>query len=185
MARRIVPKVGIQRSLDHLRADQGVPLRTHASARVGHHSGVSGGAVFAGDQSLPDGRGPGACRELAPSKQESTTYEPSPVCKLLILGCRLLIPDRLLAGRAHEAAVDGDRSVLSALELTVPLAVRHARDYLFGLPVSMSMREVEGSNFQGHHGDLVYARRNIQEGAFDAIDASPRKIWDINLEIGG
>ncbi len=147
MARRIVPKVGIQRSLDHLRADQGVPLRTHASARVGHHSGVSGGAVFAGDQSLPDGRG--------------------------------------LAGRAHEAAVDGDRSVLSALELTVPLAVRHARDYLFGLPVSMSMREVEGSNFQGHHGDLVYARRNIQEGAFDAIDASPRKIWDINLEIGG
>ena len=38
----------------------------------------------------------GACRELAPSKQESTTYEPSPVCKLLILGCRLLIPDRLL-----------------------------------------------------------------------------------------
>ena len=43
----------------------------------------------------------GACRELAPSKQESTTYEPSPVCKLLILGCRLLIPDRLLGiGRA-------------------------------------------------------------------------------------
>ena len=38
----------------------------------------------------------GACRELAPSKQESTTYEPSMVCKLLILGCRLLIPDRLL-----------------------------------------------------------------------------------------
>ena len=40
--------------------------------------------------------GLGACRELAPSKQESTTYEPFPVCKLLILGCRLLIPDRLL-----------------------------------------------------------------------------------------
>ena len=39
----------------------------------------------------------GVCRELAPSKQESTTYEPSLVCKLLILGCRLLIPDRLLA----------------------------------------------------------------------------------------
>ena len=38
----------------------------------------------------------GACRELAPSKQESTTYEPSLVCRLLILGCRLLIPDRLL-----------------------------------------------------------------------------------------
>ena len=38
----------------------------------------------------------GACRELAHSKQESTTYESSPVCKLLILGCRLLIPDRLL-----------------------------------------------------------------------------------------
>ena len=34
---------------------------------------------------------------IAPSKQESTTYEPSLVCKLLILGCRLLIPDRLLA----------------------------------------------------------------------------------------
>ena len=41
----------------------------------------------------------GACRELAPSKQESTTYEPSLVCKLLILGCRPLIPDRLLAPR--------------------------------------------------------------------------------------
>ena len=44
----------------------------------------------------PLSTGLGACRELAPSKQESTTYEPSPVCKLLILGCRLLIPDRLL-----------------------------------------------------------------------------------------
>ncbi len=41
----------------------------------------------------------GACRELAPSKQESTTYEPSLVCKLLILGCRLLIPDRLLEAK--------------------------------------------------------------------------------------
>ena len=44
----------------------------------------------------------GACRELAPSKQESTTYEPSLVCKLLILGCRLLIPDRLLARIFHQ-----------------------------------------------------------------------------------
>ena len=52
----------------------------------------------------------GACRELAPSKQESTTYEPSLVCKLLILGCRLLIPDRLLGdifayALAHERRV--------------------------------------------------------------------------------
>ena len=38
----------------------------------------------------------GACRELAPSKQESTTYRPGMARKLLILGCRLLIPDRLL-----------------------------------------------------------------------------------------
>ena len=38
----------------------------------------------------------GVCRELAPPNQESTTYEPSLVCKLLILGCRILIPDRLL-----------------------------------------------------------------------------------------
>ena len=44
----------------------------------------------------------GACRELAPSKQESTTYEPSLVCKLLILGCRLLIPDRLLDKKLDE-----------------------------------------------------------------------------------
>ena len=43
------------------------------------------------------GRLLGVCRELAPSNQESTTYEPSLVCKLLILGCRILIPDRLLA----------------------------------------------------------------------------------------
>ena len=41
----------------------------------------------------------GVCRELAPSNQESTTYEPSLVCKLLILGCRILIPDRLLERR--------------------------------------------------------------------------------------
>ena len=40
---------------------------------------------------------------MAPSKQESTTYEPSLVCKLLILGCRLLIPDRLLAANGQEA----------------------------------------------------------------------------------
>ena len=40
---------------------------------------------------------------MAPSKQESTTYEPSLVCKLLILGCRPLIPDRLLALVAVEA----------------------------------------------------------------------------------
>ena len=40
---------------------------------------------------------------IAPSKQESTTYEPSLVCKLLILGCRLLIPDRLLAVRMKVA----------------------------------------------------------------------------------
>ena len=44
----------------------------------------------------------GACRELAPSKQESTTYEPSLVCKLLTLGCRLLIPDRLLGKKATD-----------------------------------------------------------------------------------
>ena len=61
--------------------------------------------------------------------------------------------------------------------MTVPMG------FLFGLPVSMSIREVEGSNFQGHRGDLVYAQRNIQEGAFDPIDASPEKTWDINLEI--
>ena len=40
---------------------------------------------------------------MAPSKQESTTYEPSLVCKLLILGCRLLIPDRLLGNRDRGA----------------------------------------------------------------------------------
>ena len=37
------------------------------------------------------------------------------------------------------------------------------------------MRVFEGSNFQGHRGDLVYAQRNIQEGGFDPIDASPGK----------
>ena len=41
---------------------------------------------------------------IAPSKQESTTYEPSSVCKLLILGCRLLIPDRLLDGSIQMSA---------------------------------------------------------------------------------
>ena len=50
----------------------------------------------------------GACRELAPSKQESTTYEPSLVCKLLILGCRLLIPDRLLEAEFEGTAWKSD-----------------------------------------------------------------------------
>ena len=44
---------------------------------------------------------------IAPSKQESTTYEPSLVCKLLILGCRLLIPDRLLAKQIVESTARG------------------------------------------------------------------------------
>ena len=57
---------------------------------------MKGAAIGHAKQRLRDARYLGACRELAPSKQESTTYEPSPVCKLLILGCRLLIPDRLL-----------------------------------------------------------------------------------------
>ena len=48
---------------------------------------------------------------MAPSKQESTTYEPSLVCKLLILGCRLLIPDRLL-GVTPPVAVHGFGLVL-------------------------------------------------------------------------
>ncbi len=55
----------------------------------------------------------GACRELAPSKQESTTYEPSLVCKLLILGCRLLIPDRLLEITVPADAVRADGFGLS------------------------------------------------------------------------
>ena len=38
----------------------------------------------------------GACRELAPSNQESTTYRPGMARKLLILGSREPIPDRLL-----------------------------------------------------------------------------------------
>ena len=51
-----------------------------------------------------DGAALGACRELAPSKQESTTYEPSLVCKLLSLGCRPLIPDGLLERAAIQIA---------------------------------------------------------------------------------
>ncbi len=60
----------------------------------------------------------GACRELAPSKQESTTYEPSLVCKLLILGCRLLIPDRLLEEVEQYLAI-----TLPGLEGPVPANV--------------------------------------------------------------
>ena len=45
---------------------------------------------------------------MAPSKQESTTYEPSLVCKLLILGCRLLIPDRLLEVRREARRITED-----------------------------------------------------------------------------
>ena len=65
------------------------------SDRASDGSATAGQPRFVMGQMAPLG----ACRELAPSKQESTTYEPSLVCKLLILGCRLLIPDRLLGCR--------------------------------------------------------------------------------------
>ena len=65
----------------------------------------------------------GACRELAPSKQESTTYEPSPVCKLLILGCRLLIPDRLLGGRPGQGkTLLGIGLVIESMSRGIPSA---------------------------------------------------------------
>ena len=58
----------------------------------------------------------GACRELAPSKQESTTYEPSLVCKLLILGCRPLIPDRLL-GKSYIELFPGSARNFQVLKI--------------------------------------------------------------------
>ena len=64
--------------------------------------------------------GLGACRELAPSKQESTTYEPSLVCKLLILGSREPIPDRLL-----EAKLRAQASMVKAMEIGGQLAETH------------------------------------------------------------
>ncbi len=75
----------------------------------------------------------GACRELAPSKQESTTYEPSLVCKLLILGCRLLIPDRLLdmEGRGSRGWWDLKiaKKVAPALWSTGEFAIRERRNF--------------------------------------------------------
>ena len=61
----------------------------------------------------------GACRELAPSKQESTTYEPSLVCKLLILSCRLLIPDRLLG--AYRRTRNGEPQKHLGVDLRAPV----------------------------------------------------------------
>ena len=83
----------------------------------------------------------GACRELAPSKQESTTYEPSPVCKLLILSCRLLIPDRLLAvsaqlmrrvlvdfARSKQSQKRGERGQRITLDDEIAVAPEPGRD---------------------------------------------------------
>ncbi len=64
----------------------------------------------------------GVCRELAPPNQESTTYEPSLVCKLLILGCRILIPDRLL--ETVRWLLFGFRCLLDALRLRGPKTPR-------------------------------------------------------------
>ena len=80
---------------------------------------LGGGSGIQSDSQLDffqlfDGNILGACRELAPSKQESTTYEPSPVCKLLILGCRLLIPDRLLGiptGNSGDISIRASESI--------------------------------------------------------------------------
>ena len=68
----------------------------------------------------------GACRELAPSKQESTTYEPSLVCKLLILSCRLLIPDRLLANQISLIGL-GSTELLDELGLSSRILPKESR----------------------------------------------------------
>ena len=67
----------------------------------------------------------GACRELAPSKQESTTYKPSRVCKLLILGCRLLIPDRLLVQQGRRGTPNAVLLVVFAIELMLKVFLAH------------------------------------------------------------
>ena len=76
----------------------------------------------------------GACRELAPSKQESTTYEPSLVCKLLILCCRLLIPERLL-GHCMMQKFNFDPESKNAILLDLYGFLSKPEDReLFGLP---------------------------------------------------
>ena len=73
---------------------------------------------------------------MAPSKQESTTYEPSLVCKLLILGCRLLIPDRLLV-----------RSDLSIRRSGFNLAfLDMGKAKIFWLPLNLYRLEIQDGN---------------------------------------
>ena len=82
-----------------LRLVVGVVLLSLTAMNTVAQEGATGVLVFVEGSTVSSFSGSGGTRSLsgiAPSKQESTTYEPSLVCKLLILGCRLLIPDRLL-----------------------------------------------------------------------------------------
>ena len=72
---------------------------------------------------------------MAPSKQESTTYEPSLVCKLLILGCRLLIPDRLLGVQQILPVCTSVRTRGGhVVQLDVPESLMEAYDSFVALP---------------------------------------------------
>ena len=118
----------------------------------------------------------GACRELAPSKQESTTYEPSLVCKLLILGCRPLIPDRLLGHNfvlAHHGCNSAKADHLAAVEY---LSKWSERNQEFGTQLSAEFDRVSVIH------DLSVSTR-VTHWAYEQADAVGGLTWTKGKEL--
>ena len=179
-----VAATGIERMADKTLGLDALVDAIRSSLASGHPvpAGVEGGRtrVLVADDDDGMRMTLGACRELAPSKQESTTYEPSLVCKLLILGCRLLIPDRLLAdylgGRGYSVvpASDGLEAV-NAVERDSSIRI---------VLLDVSMPRMGGLEALGsimarpNHPDVIMmtavtdreiARQTLEAGAFDYV----------------
>ncbi len=120
---------------------------------------------------------------MAPSKQESTTYEPSPVCKLLILGCRLLIPDRLLGIRFAIETIPpflmgGTRFVLAgAILWALELARGHGE---FRLEHFRSTLIIGALLIVGGNGAVVWAEQFIPSG-LTALLIATEPLWIVIL----
>ena len=98
---------------------------------------------------------------MAPSKQESTTYEPSPVCKLLILGCRLLIPDRLLEHVQFvvEAAMKDSENRLAPVYDKLVARLRESGVYIPAIVNTPYVNTISAEDEPAYPGDRDIERR--------------------------
>ena len=128
---------------------------------------ITGTNGIANQNMIRAGQTLGACRELAPSKQESTTYEPSLVCKLLILGCRLLIPDRLLVipvrgvSRADGGAETPAVAPASSTDRPAAYQIRRG-DTLIGIATRFALSINEIKAWNGMSSNLLIAGQSLR-----------------------